>query len=58
MPAMQPFDAVEQGGDAALARHESPGAWLAREESRTEFEGLGTQQAAKLASDSFPEAIA
>jgi virginiamycin B lyase len=58
IPGAQLLDGGEQRADAAFAHHESPEAWLAREESQAKFEGLNASQAAKLASEAFPEAIA
>ena len=58
VPAIEMLDGGQLAIDAAWAEHESPGAFLAREDSTTRFEGLDTARAAAFASESFPGTFA
>jgi RHS repeat-associated protein len=48
---------AEQRRTQEEARRSSPEAVVAREESQTKYEGLDSEQAAKLAGEAFPEAF-
>ncbi len=57
VPGMQEIDGDQQALDAERARRASPGAFVARERSRTEFAHLGAAQAARVAREVFPALI-
>ena len=54
---VQSLDGSQQALNAEEALRSSPGAVALREESRTKFENLDTEQAAKLASEAFPAVV-
>jgi DNA-binding beta-propeller fold protein YncE len=54
---MQMLDGDQQGLDAEQVRHASPGAFLARQRSRAEFEHLGAAQAVRVAREAFPSLV-
>ncbi len=54
---VQALDGGQQLGAAEEARRSSPEAVTAREESRTKYESLGAEQAARVAGEAFPVVI-
>lgn len=57
VPEVQSLDGEQQVLNAGEARRSTPEAVAERESSRTEFEGLDTEQATRLASQEFPGVI-
>jgi hypothetical protein len=57
VPNVEAVDGDQQALDAERARHVSPGAFLARRRSRTEFAHLGAARAARVAREAFPALI-
>jgi RHS repeat-associated protein len=57
VPEAQPLLGSESVGDAEEARRTAPEAVAAREESRTKFEGLNTEQADTADAEAFPELL-
>jgi hypothetical protein len=57
VPEVQSLDEGQQALNAEEARRSNPEVVALREESRTKFEGLDTEQAANLASEAFPVVV-
>jgi streptogramin lyase len=57
VPSMQELDGDQQTLDAERAQRASPGAFVARVRSRTEFEHVGSLRAAQVAREAFPALI-
>lgn len=57
VPGVQLLDGEQQALDAERAQRSSAVAFVARERSRTEFEGLGSVAVARVVRDAFPAVV-